>query len=41
MVTAAKYGRIQQDVTIEEAILMLERGHCGTRAVGETLNHGA
>ena len=41
MVTAAKCGRIHQDVTIREAIQMLERGHDGPRAGGEALKYGA
>ncbi len=41
MVTAAKCGCIHQDVTIREAILMLQRGHDGPHAGGEALKYGA
>ena len=40
MVTAAKCGCIHQDVTIREAILLLERRHDGPRAGGEALEYG-
>ena len=40
MVTAEKRGRIHQDATIGEAILMLERGHHGPPADGESRNYG-
>ena len=41
MVTAAKCGCIHQDVTIREAIVMLERGDNGPLADGDALNYEA
>ena len=41
MVTPAKCGHISQDVTIREAIPMLERSYDGPRDGGELLKYGA
>lgn len=41
MLTSAKCGHISQDVTIREAIPMLERSCDGPRDGGELLNYGA
>ena len=41
MLTAAKCDRIHQDMSIREAILILERSHDVRRASGEALNYGA
>ena len=41
MVTAAKCGRIHQDLTIREALPMLERGLAGPRAGEVVLSYGA
>lgn len=41
MISATKCGHIRQDVSLGVAILMLERGHDGPSAGGETLDHAA
>ena len=41
MLTSAKCGHISQDVTIRDAMPMLERSYDGPRDGGELLNYGA